>query len=145
MDRKQFLKTCGGSCLGLLGLSVLAECKPTRHVQGTLANNQLQIEKKEFILVKNEKIKYRNSIITKPDNSDYPIVIYRFSETEYSALLLRCTHQSNELTMNGDILSCPAHGSEFNNKGEAIQGPAEQKLQSFKVTSDEKNIYIQLS
>ncbi len=145
MDRKEFLKTCGGSCLGLIGISLLAECKPTKHVQGVLANNRLRIEKKEFTFIKNEKTSYRRSIITKPENSDYPIVIYRFSDMDYSALLLRCTHQSNELTMNGDILSCPAHGSEFSNKGDIVQGPAEQKLQSFKVTSDEKNIYIELS
>jgi len=146
MDRKEFLKVCGGSCLGLLGLSVLLDsCKSGQYVQGTVANNLLQINKGDFVVLKNDKTTYRRSIITKPENFNYPIVVYRFSETQYSALLLSCTHQSSELTMNGDILTCSAHGSEFSNKGEVLQGPAEQKLKSFNVTTDDKNIYIQLT
>jgi Rieske Fe-S protein len=145
VDRKEFLKICGGACIGLAGLTIAQSCKPTKHVLGTLSGSQLRIDKSEFKVIKGEKTTYRKSIITKPENSDYPIVVYRFSETNYTALLLRCTHQNNELTMNGDILTCPAHGSEFSNRGEAIQGPAEQKLQTFKVTTDEKYILIQLT
>ena len=145
MNRKDFIKTCGAACMGLTGVLLLQNCKPAKQVQATLKNNQLQIDKKEFVIASENKTSYRRSITTRPENSDYPIVIYRFSDTAYSALLLRCTHQSSELNLNGDIMTCSAHGSEFNNKGEVIQGPAEQKLQSFKVTSDEQTIYIHLS
>lgn len=71
-------------------------------------------------------------------------MVYRFSETDFKALLLRCTHQSYELNVSGDLISCAAHGSEFTNKGDVVQGPAEQSLKSFPITIDENNIYIQL-
>lgn len=146
MNRKDFIKTCGGACIGILGLSVLIEsCKPVHYAQSTFSNNNLQISKNNFVIQKDGKTSYRRSVITKPDNIDFPIIIYRLSETEYSALLLKCSHQGNELSANGDILTCAAHGSEFSNKGIPLQGPADQNLRSFKVTTDETNIFIQLT
>ena len=102
------------------------------------------VNKSDFLKVDKEKTGYRKYILVKPENADYPIVIYRKDESTYSALLLRCTHQGNELTVSGDLLTCSAHGSEFSNSGEIIQGPADQQLKSFVVTNDEKFIYVQL-
>lgn len=145
MNRKEFISSCGFACMGVIGISIAQACKPTKQVQGTVKDNQLQLDKKEFEYLKGERILYRKSIVYKVENLQFPIVIYRFSDSEYSALLLRCTHQNNELNLNGDIMTCSAHGSEFGNRGEVIQGPAEQKLESFKITSDEKKIYIHFS
>lgn len=146
MERKDFLKICGGACLGLVGLSaVLQSCGTAYYAQGTLANNKLQVSKADFIKTNKEKTRVRKYVLVKPANSDFPIVVYRKDDATFTALLLRCTHQSNELNVNGDILTCSAHGSEFSNTGEVIQGPAEQKLVSYPVTTDEKNIYILLS
>ena len=130
-------------------------------MQGIVNNRRLQINKAEFsIEQKNHpvgevgKTRYRKYIIAKlpPDSNNYlgesanyPIVVYRFSETEFSALLLRCTHQGTELNVNGAIITCSAHGSEFGNKGEVLQGPADQRLKSLAITTDEKNIYLQLA
>ena len=145
MDRKEFLQMCGGGCLGLVGISLTQACSPTKHIQSTAINNQVTILKTDFIDSGKEQNKFRKSIICKVNGLDYPIAVYRFSDNYYSALLLRCSHQGNELSMNGDILSCSAHGSEFSNKGEVIQGPAEQALQSFKVTNDQEHIYVHLT
>ncbi|MDQ3111766.1 MAG: Rieske (2Fe-2S) protein [Bacteroidota bacterium] len=146
MERKEFLKICGGTCLGLIGLSAaLQSCNTSYYAQGTVTNNKIQISKKDFINVHKEKTSIRKYVLVKPANFDFPIVVYRRNETTFTALLLRCTHQSNELNVNGDILTCTAHGSEFSNTGEVIQGPAEQKLVSYPVSTDENNIYIQLS
>ncbi len=146
MQRRNFIKQCGLVSISCVGLLTLVEsCKSTHYVQATVTNQQLQINKSEFFYLKNGKEVFRKYIIIKIENLDYPIVVYRFSETNYSALLLRCTHQSNELNVNGDLLTCPAHGSEFGNKGEVVQGPADQKLKSFPVTIDNATIYIQLS
>ncbi len=146
MERKEFLKICGGACFGIAALSVaLQSCGTAYYAQGTLANNKLQISKADFVKVQKEKTSIRKYVLVKPANLDFPIVVYRKNETTFTALLLRCTHQSNELNVNGDILTCSAHGSEFSNTGEVIQGPAEEKLASYPVTTDDKNIYIQLS
>jgi len=145
MDRKEFLKVCGGSCLSLIGISLLSQsCKATHYAQTVVANNKVQVSKSDFIIIKNEETSYRKYVIAKADNFDFPIVVYRNSETSYTALLLRCTHQGIELNTNGDLITCSAHGSEFSKTGDVVTGPAEQKLKSFPVTVDEKNIYINL-
>lgn len=145
MNRGEFLRVCGGACLGLVGMSVLLQsCGTNYFAQLTMNGNRLQIAKTEFEKIKDGKIKYRRYVLVKPETSKYPIIVYRNDDSSYTALLLRCTHQGNELTASGDILTCSAHGSEFSKTGDVLQGPAEEKLISYVVTTDEKNIYIQL-
>lgn len=146
MDRKEFLKTCGFACLGVAGIAtIMGSCTTAKLVQTTSKNNLLTIARTEFIEVKKDKTKTRRHILVKTSELDFPIAIYRFSDSEFSAILLRCTHQGSELNVNGDMLTCPAHGSEFSNKGEIIQGPADKILTSYNVSSDSNNIYIHLS
>lgn len=146
MNRKEFLKTCGYTCLGILGIaSILESCITAKLVQTTSKNNLLTVSRTEFIEVKKDKSKTRRHILVKTSELDFPIVVYRFSDSEFSAFLLRCTHQGSELNLNGDLLTCPAHGSEFSNKGEVIQGPADKVLTAYKVSSDTNNIYIHLA
>lgn len=145
MDRKEFLKICSGSCLGLVGISLLNQsCAGTHYVQSVANNDQLPVSKNEFIEIKKNKTVFRKYIVVKSDKIEQPVIVYRKADNSYEALLLRCTHQGVELNVNGDILTCSAHGSEFSNKGEVIQGPADQNLKRFLVSNDEKNIYIQL-
>ena len=144
MDRKEFIKTCGYSCLGFIGLSFLDSCTPTKYIQAGSENSQLQIARSEFTDEKKDK-RLRRYVIVKTSALNYPVVLYRHSDTDFSALLLQCPHQGAELTVHGDLLSCSAHGSEFNNKGELMQGPAEQGLKTFKVTADNQTIYIHLT
>ena len=148
MDRNEFIKICSGACLGLIGISVtMQSCATQNLIQVNLKDNRLQISKSEFIKIKkdNEKIKYRKFILVHTEKIEKPIVVYRESELLYTALLLSCTHQGNQLDVSGDILTCSAHGSEFDKNGNVIQGPADEKLTSYPVTSDNQNIYIQLS
>ena len=88
---------------------------------------------------------HRQYVIVRNEALEFPVYLYRFSETEFSALLMKCTHQGNELQASGDHLHCSAHGSEFNNRGIVAQGPAEENLRTFKVTSDANRIFIDLS
>jgi len=146
MDRKEFLKICGFSCLGIIGLSgIMQSCGTTHYAASNIKGNRLVISKKEFEITEGTTSKYRNQIISKVEGINYPIIIYRNSNDSYKALLLRCSHQGAELSVHGDILTCPAHGSEFGKNGEVIQGPAEQQLTAFKVETDIENIYIQLT
>lgn len=131
-------------CIGALGMTgLLQSCAPTRYLQAKKNGGSLQIARSEFL--KSDGKKYRRSILVKTDELAYPIIVYRFSDHEYSALLLRCTHQGAELSVNGDLLSCAAHGSEFGTRGEVIQGPADENLVRYTVSTDTDNIYIQLA
>lgn len=75
----------------------------------------------------------------------YPIVLYRFSETNYQALLMKCTHQGTELQVFGDRLQCPAHGSEFTNTGAVQNGPADEQLRTFPIQIEENSLKVNLS
>ena len=41
---------------------------------------------------------------------------------------MKCTHQGAELQASGDVLQCPAHGSEFNNQGTGNQWPGRMTI-----------------
>ncbi|MEJ7827454.1 MAG: Rieske (2Fe-2S) protein [Segetibacter sp.] len=144
MDRKQFILKCSAACLGVSGITaLLSGCGSTHIAKSSLSNNILTVFKDEFI--NPGKIKPRNFIILRNNELKFPIVVYKNGDSNYNAFLLRCTHQGNELTVNGDILTCSAHGSEFDKKGTVIQGPAAKNLLSFPVTTDNQNLYIQLT
>lgn len=146
MDRKTFIKTCSLSCLSVIGISgLISSCAPTKYIQGQLSGTKLSVNKTDFLKDNKEAAKKRHFVIVRTEGINYPIVLYRFSETDYVAMLLQCPHQSMELNVNGDLITCSAHGSEFNNKGEVITGPAEQGLKHYAVTQDSEKIYIHLT
>lgn len=123
---------------------VLTSCQSTHYATGAVEQNGLTIPKSEFTYLKKDQPMMREYIIVRNDKFEFPIYLYRFSDNEYSALLMKCSHQGNELQASGDHLHCSAHGSEFNNKGVVAQGPAENNLRSFKVTADNEKIFIDL-
>ena len=146
MDRKEFLMSCGASCLALAGITLSASsCTAGKQVQTSVKANSIQLAKAEFVKGRAGSGKFLRYITVRAPELSFPIVVYRQSANEYRALLLRCSHQQAELSVNGDVLSCNAHGSEFSNDGNVIQGPAEEKLKSFKVEQDQNNIIIQLT
>lgn len=145
MDRKTFLQTCGYTCLTVLGASILAEgCSPAKHIQAIPKDGNFVIPLSEFLQERKGKTTSRKYILVQSTALRYPIVIYKFANGEYSALLLECTHQGSELSVHGDLIACPAHGSEFNNRGMVEEGPAARNLKSFPVTSDGQNIYVRV-
>jgi Rieske Fe-S protein len=144
MNRRTFTKTCL-MCVAASAVSpVLNSCQTTHYVSGTMEENGIAVLKSEFSYLKNDQSMMRQFIIVRNEKMEFPIYVYRFSDTEYSALLMKCTHQGNELQASGDYLHCSAHGSEFNNKGAVAQGPADKNLRSFSVKSEGDKILIDL-
>jgi cytochrome b6-f complex iron-sulfur subunit len=146
MDRKEFLITCGYACLcGGTLLTIVEGCGTTTHIaQSSLTNNQIIINRSEFLVIKKDKKHYRKYVIVKTEKLQFPICVFRFADEEYTALLMRCTHRNCELKPEGEYLVCPCHGSEFTNKGIVSHTPAEQNLETFKTTTDNEDIYIHL-
>jgi Rieske Fe-S protein len=141
MDRKKFIKNCGFSCLGASSIGIfLNSCISTRNISASISGDNLVIPKSDFI--KNEK--HLQYVIVQNEQLQFPIYVFRFSELEFAALYLRCTHQGNELNAYGDKLVCSAHGSEFDNKGGVTNGPATNPLKSFPVIIDNQNILVSL-
>lgn len=144
MNRRTFTKSCIACMAGAAVAPMLLSCQSTHYASGAMEPNGLSVLKSEFIYLKKDKPMTREYIIVRNDKLEFPIYLYRFSDREYSALLMKCSHQGNELQASGDHLHCSAHGSEFNNKGTVAQGPAENNLRSFKVTADNEKIFIDL-
>lgn len=145
MNRRDFTRTCL-SCITFAGFpAIMSSCQSTHYAAGTMESNGISVMKSEFTYLKKDQPLFRPYIIIRNDALEFPIYLYRFSDTEYSAVLMKCSHQGNELSASGDHLTCSAHGSEFTNKGTVAQGPAEKDLRRFNVDVAGEKILINLS
>lgn len=147
ITREKFIKKCGYACLGSLFLPTLLQgCSSLNlvqknYIEGVLHDSILSIPlsvfdnngtKKLYVIVHHPQLKY-------------PICVYRFSDTDYNALLMACTHQGTELQVFGEKLQCPAHGSEFNSKGLVENGPAAESLRTLPVQIQAETLNISLA
>lgn len=145
MTRKDFLVNACAACLSATAIStLLPACSSTRYTTGNLGKDGLTISKDEFIIQQKGSKAYRSFVVVRNDALQYPICVYRFSDQEYSAVWMKCTHQGAELQASGDVLQCPAHGSEFNNKGQVTSGPADTHLRTFPLTVTNTDLFIDL-
>jgi Rieske Fe-S protein len=145
MTRKDFIANACTACLSATAVTaLLSSCTSTRYISGNMGKDGLTVSKEEFMIKQKGSTAYRSFIIIRNDALQYPICVYRFSDEEYSALWMRCTHQGSELQASGDMLQCPAHGSEFNNKGQVKNGPADIGLRTFPVTATNNELFIDL-
>lgn len=145
MDKMEFIKTCGFACLGATTIGMLLQsCAGSKMITAQISGDKIIVPLTDFEVIKNNIASFRKYIIVQNEQLQFPICVYRFSETEYTALYMRCTHQGAELTAYGDKLVCSAHGSEFDNKGNVQNAPAENPLKTFPVLVDNQNIKISL-
>ena len=145
MNRRGFiLNTCKFCVLSTVTANFLLACRPTKYLQGTLTNDGIILNVDEFRSNEKGEPKYYSYLIVRNDALQYPICVYRRSESEYNALWMRCTHQGTELQVSGDYLQCPAHGSEFNNQGLVTNGPADNHLRNFPVIVNNDQLFIDL-
>src|SRR5690349_12785078 len=105
MNRRNFTKTCIHCFSASLLLPVLDSCQATHYTAGKMESNGIAVNTSEFIYMKKDQEMIRQYIVVRNDALEYPIYLYRFSETEYSAVLMKCTHQGNELSASGDHLT----------------------------------------
>jgi Rieske Fe-S protein len=145
MDRREFLKNSCTACLSATLLtSMLTSCASTKYINGAMGKDGITIDIDEFASRQNGNTTYRSFIIVRNEALQYPVCVYRVDENNYSALWMSCTHQGAELQASGDRLQCPAHGSEFDNKGNVKTGPADRSLRSFPVTVTNNQLFIDL-
>lgn len=146
LNRSQFLRACGASCLGLSALTLLGSCSSSYYAQKPVIKDKaIVVAKTEFQQVTKKGTKIRPYILVKMENQNFPIYLHRATDADYTAVLMKCTHQGNELNAHDGYLTCPAHGSEYDKTGKVTEGPAEKNLTAFKVTSDTENVYIQIA
>ena len=145
MDRRKFIKNSCTACVSATVLTaVLSACNSTRYISGNLGKDGLSVDATEIVIREGGQTSYRSFIIVRNNALLYPICLYRFSDTVFSALWMRCTHQGAELQASGDYLQCTAHGSEFDNKGTIKNGPADRNLRNFPVIVTNNQLFIDL-
>lgn len=144
MKRRAFIVNTCVACVSVTALSgLLTSCAATRYRTGTVEDNGLSVPL-DYFKKNGETNAFLSYVIISNDLLKHPICVYRFNEKEYAALWMRCSHQGAELQVNGDYLQCPAHGSEFNNKGKVTSGPASEDLRSFPVMVGDNELFIDL-
>ncbi len=144
MDRKDFIKIVGASCMGAIVPLGISSCSPVHYVTASLDKNKLVVAKSEFIGIKKEDEFTRTFIVIESPTLQFPIAVYRHSDDNYTALWTECTHQNCEVKPNENLLTCPCHGSEFDVNGEVLEGPAESDLKMFEISTDNDNIYVHI-
>jgi Rieske Fe-S protein len=146
MERKTFIRTCGVACIsGTAFSSLLQSCTGTRIVSGTIEGSDLIIPLSRLEKDSGGRRSFRPYIIVQNDLLQYPLCVYRFSATDYTALWMACTHQGTELQVFGNKLQCPAHGSVFSNHGNVENGPADRPLRNFRVRTENSMLRISLT
>ncbi|HRI21636.1 MAG TPA: Rieske (2Fe-2S) protein, partial [Panacibacter sp.] len=81
----------------------------------------------------------------RPKGWYYDIAVQKKADNTYSALLLQCTHQENQLTPLGNNgYTCSLHGSQFDMNGNVRKGPAEKHLEQYSTTIQNNNLIIDI-
>ncbi len=130
----------GGGAL----MSLLQSCGVSKTLSGTIQGSDLVVALKDFETKTTNKTHYKKYLVVNNDKLKLPVCVYRHDAENFSALWLQCTHQGAELQVFGDKLQCPAHGSEFNNKGIVTGGPASTNLRSLPVVIENDQLKISL-
>lgn len=139
------MKNCGMACIGGTAMvALLQSCGISKTLSGSISNSDLLVPLADFETKAGNETHYKKYLVVNNDQLKFPICIYRLDAQNYSALWLQCSHQGAELQVFGDKLQCPAHGSEFNNKGNVTSGPANTNLRSFPVTVENNQLKISL-
>ncbi len=139
MERRTFLRSSCNACLlvasGMI-LPVLSGCGPGAYqvFQTEVIDGRVDIPADAFAKSK--------LVLIRPKGWYYSIALRRKDDGAYTALLLKCTHQDNQLTAASDGYSCSLHGSAFNRDGMVVKGPAERALKTYPVTIENNLILI---
>lgn len=145
MNRKDFIKSCGFACMGGTAMvTLLQSCAATKIGSAKILGDDLVLPLASFATKAGNEKHYKKYVVVQNDLLQYPICVYRISENEYTALWMRCSHQGAELQVFGDKLQCPAHGSEFDNKGGIQNGPAITTLRTFPIVIENDQLKISL-
>ena len=141
MDRRNFIKsTCNVCMLGTAGLIIaeLSSCGP-----GTFPIFKADVINKT-VTVPLSLFEKSTLQIVRPKNMFYDIAVYKKEDDSYSALLLLCTHQENQLIVTANGYNCTLHGSHFDKNGEVTKGPASKPLQQFRTIISNSDLIIQI-
>lgn len=138
--RRAFLRDTCTACLGtaFMGLtfSQLTSCASLPVYKTNLSGKSVSVPFTSFA--------ESRLVIVRDMQVAYDILVVKKSDSDYSALYLKCTHQENPLTATETGLFCSAHGSRFDLDGNVLKEPALQPLKKFKTGIMDQALVIDL-
>jgi Rieske Fe-S protein len=140
MQRRKFLKSTCNSCLmvsaGLL-FGELVSCSPSTQVfKAPVVDKSVSVPLTLFLVPGVQ--------LVRPQGWYYDIAVQKKDDQNFTALLLKCTHQQNQLVRSSNGYTCNLHGSQYNLDGTVIKGPAEFSLKHFTTTVNQNQLVIHL-
>ncbi len=138
--RRNFLQSACTACAGFAGagflMSYLAGCKAASVLTVETDSKTISIALTNFVDKKTQVVRSKNL--------EFDILTVKNSESNFTALEMKCTHRDNRLTANDSGLFCAAHGSRFNLNGDVTAEPATASLRKYKTAIQENNLIIYL-
>jgi nitrite reductase/ring-hydroxylating ferredoxin subunit len=140
MERRKFIQDGCKACL-LLGtgflISELTACGPSFQILHLpISGNTIRLPLADMA---------KQSVqMVRPEGWIYDIAIRKTDDGEYEALFLQCTHQKNQVFLEGNGFICPLHGSRYNLDGRVKKGPAEVPLRKFPIHEESGDLIIEL-
>ncbi|MCF8242276.1 MAG: Rieske 2Fe-2S domain-containing protein [Melioribacteraceae bacterium] len=87
--------------------------------------------------------------LSKGDESGLPangLFLVRSSSSQVRAFDRTCTHQGCQVgAFSSGLASCPCHGSQFNDSGGVVRGPASSSLKSYSTSLTGNQLEISIS
>jgi Rieske Fe-S protein len=118
-------------------LPKLTGCAPAYTVFKTTAvNNKVEVP---LALFEKSPVQF-----VRPQGWYFDIAVHKKEDNTFTALLLQCTHQENQLTPSGNGFQCSLHGSQFDQEGNVRKGPAENALKKYSTSINSTNLIINI-
>jgi nitrite reductase/ring-hydroxylating ferredoxin subunit len=141
-SRRDFLKNTCGICLAIGGAGMLSallqSCGAIPMVKASPVDKKVSVPLSSFT----DKQPY---VLVRIASLENDILLVKKKDGTFTALYMECTHQNQPLTVTGNGLHCPTHGSSFDLDGNVTQSPATQPLKKYPAAASGENVLITLN
>ncbi|PZF70799.1 Rieske (2Fe-2S) protein [Taibaiella soli] len=141
MERREFVKaSCKLCLLGAAGLMLpgminTAKAGNDKYYK-TKVNDQNQLE------IPLSLFDETTLQIVRVKGWDYDLAVHKKEDGTFAAMLMKCTHMDNQLSITGSGFTCSMHGSQYDKDGKVVKGPAETPLLQYKAIINQNTIII---
>ena len=141
-SRRDFLKTFGAAIVTAVGAPLLFDgCAGLATVRARVDGNSIKLDKTEI-----QSLNAPNGILlVKAPELSGPIILRNLPEVGIVAVSAICSHRGCEVRAMPHSLQCPCHGSEYDELGEVLEGPATRPLKRYEVIETPDLLIIKVS
>ena len=135
MDRRSFLETSGLLTVAVASVplgTLLAGCSTIPERNAEIMGDMAVVPKDVFMV----DGKRSPVVVLRVPGKKTPIALVSEREDEVKCFLMLCTHKKCEVTAQQGQFVCHCHGSEFDQSGAVMKGPAKESLLEIPVSTD---------